>query len=532
MKLGQLFVQNIMKDFEEIPNSNGMKFLRDVVDLETAITDNVVLRNITEDYWRAVIDTAQSNRVCASGTPGIGKTITTCILIRLLLQERKTVIYNVRTKQENAVMYVFTPSNDSDSNLIGVSIMEARKFNQFDEKYESTYYVVDPGKTKDDCDLSLIFLGKVIIVASLDDRHWGESEFTKRRRLFMGKFLYFPVWEEWELFHLAPYMKNKICRDEIQRRFVQFGGVPRYIFESDLTDVIDKQKDAITNLSAQTVLTIISTDRSNVQTSASKIPRGILLSYKLHDSSNFTKFYTELASEHICDRIASKYMNVLWSQILSNQRFDPMLFEAYCRQLIHGIERNGTWRFIIREAKAKKKDEAHILEFTTLSTTLQMERVDDILTSAKGNSSCLYYPSSVTNKLIDFIFHQDNTFHMFQATIGATHTANPLHMVEILLLLIKDRHDWLLHDVGYELELSPMFIFYYMVPDFRFSTFATIKVNASLEALSQFAKTKCGDGLGKDTILFRQWTDVVKVYILKVPQPQESNAGRVRASSI
>ena len=77
--------------------------------LETGMTGNVVLRNITESFWLKVIETTEKKRVCALGTPGVGKTTTTCILIRLLLEQNKTVVYRVRKLENNGYVYMFTP---------------------------------------------------------------------------------------------------------------------------------------------------------------------------------------------------------------------------------------------------------------------------------------------------------------------------------------------------------------------------------------------------------------------------------------
>ena len=51
---GQDFVESIMKDYEDIPNSNGMKVLRNAMNLETGKSSNVVIRNITENFWKKV----------------------------------------------------------------------------------------------------------------------------------------------------------------------------------------------------------------------------------------------------------------------------------------------------------------------------------------------------------------------------------------------------------------------------------------------------------------------------------------------
>ena len=145
IKRGQDFVESIMnKDYEDIPNSNGMKVLRNAIVLETGKRIDVVIRSITEDFWQTVIDTTNRSRVGAVGTPGIGKTTSTCILIRLLLQQQKTVVYHVRTKKEDGFVYMFTPTSEGS---VDVKVIQEKDFNILDENINqtSTYYIVDPG---------------------------------------------------------------------------------------------------------------------------------------------------------------------------------------------------------------------------------------------------------------------------------------------------------------------------------------------------------------------------------------------------
>lgn len=68
-----------------------MKVLRDVVSIEGSGRYDVVVRNMTEDFWLEVIENSMKYSICAVGTPGIGRTSKTYVLIRLLLQQNKTV---------------------------------------------------------------------------------------------------------------------------------------------------------------------------------------------------------------------------------------------------------------------------------------------------------------------------------------------------------------------------------------------------------------------------------------------------------
>jgi hypothetical protein len=197
---GEAFVQSINSDYETIPNSKGMYVLRNVVKLETAENYDVLIRSITEKFWRACIDTVDTKnmrlRVCAVGTPGIGKTSTTPILIRMLLKAGKTVVYIVRkTQKEKGWYYEFTPNtasgNSTISTMVYPEISGGVGMTSLDDP--STYYVVDPGETKDSCNPDTDFKAKVIIVSSPDNRHWGDSGFEKLRDSVRGFFMYYPL---------------------------------------------------------------------------------------------------------------------------------------------------------------------------------------------------------------------------------------------------------------------------------------------------------------------------------------------------
>ena len=100
--------------FETLPNPNQeeegapegeMRLWRDIPDLEApqGRPKSIVLRSIVEPFWQSCIDRVEGlfpndrYRVCAIGTPGIGKTFTTPLLLRMLLLKNSTVVYIRRT---------------------------------------------------------------------------------------------------------------------------------------------------------------------------------------------------------------------------------------------------------------------------------------------------------------------------------------------------------------------------------------------------------------------------------------------------
>ena len=107
----------------DIPATNGMNVLCNVTNIESGKSSNVIIRSITENFWLQVIEATKTHRVCALGTPGIGKTTTTCILIRLLLKQNKTVVYRVRGHGEKGFVYMFTPRMGSSEEVVDVRVI-------------------------------------------------------------------------------------------------------------------------------------------------------------------------------------------------------------------------------------------------------------------------------------------------------------------------------------------------------------------------------------------------------------------------
>ncbi len=311
IKRGLELIESIMKDYEDIPGSEEMKMLRNAMILETGESIDVVIRSIIEDFWQTVIEATDHSRVCAVGTPGIGKTSSTCILLRLLLIQQKTVLYRVRTNQ-NGFIYMFTHTSEG---LTDVKVFRENDFDRYDENINqlSTYYIVDPGKTKDDCNLPDDFRGKVIIVASPDERHWGASEFVKRRgRNSGGTRRYLPVWTLPELMEALPVFGTcdgvslGLTKEDIKDRFQRFGGVPRYVFasRSAYEDQLSAQDEALEALSENDAMRLAYKNRSAIQTHSWDLQKGILLSYiRNPKEKGYQNAYAVFSSDFVYDSI-------------------------------------------------------------------------------------------------------------------------------------------------------------------------------------------------------------------------------------
>ena len=232
---GKAFVKSIMEnEYESIPNSDGMSVLRNVVMLEIGKTQDVVLRNTTIPFWQQCLDLVNTSimlhRVAAIGASGIGKTTTTPILIQMLLHQGKTVVYLIRSLVKEGWYYEFVPgpNNSIVTNVYPESIQRDEITSLI---VKSTYYIVDPGSTKDDCNPPSDFVPKVILVPSPYSGHWGGSKFRKMQDGVIGTFKSMPLWTLEELLSAQPILCPDLTVGVVRDMYRLFDGVPHDVFD-------------------------------------------------------------------------------------------------------------------------------------------------------------------------------------------------------------------------------------------------------------------------------------------------------------
>lgn len=452
-EIGQAFIKSIMQDYEDIPESNGMRVLRDVESLEVMDKTDVVVRSITEDFWQSVIDATAEYRVCAVGTPGIGKTTTTCILIRLLLQQGKKVVYRVLGNENDGYVYMFIPpSNTGTSSDVNVNVIEEIDFKYWHAEVnsEDVYYVVDPGKTKKrSCDLNSNYVGKVIIVASPDEGHWGWGEFIKIRRKVKGTFLYFPVWSVDELLSSRDFFDINMDETVIYNRYEEVGGIPRFIFatQEDYDAVLRSQERAINCLTDKQIQLLALNDAYAAHTFGENQPQSIIMVYK-YCGMNFKKFSVEVSSHRVMQLLVTNKMTIFWNLILSGDGIFGnaawQVFEVYCKNLmLGGVSKN------FYDHKYHNGTEW----WMDLTSTLQLGGCSkikgtrqSIIAAAKGkeNEDIVFYSMNPTNKFMDFVYRKKNTIYAFQVTLQKGHSCCPKAFAEVLQEVGNDYH-FLLH---------------------------------------------------------------------------------------
>jgi hypothetical protein len=470
IQLGIAFISAIMKSYEDIPNSFGMKVLRGVPGLESDATIDLVIRNITEDFWKETIRTAETPnkryRVCAVGTPGIGKTSSTPILIRLLLLMQRTVVYHVQTQEKVGWVYEFTPGQATEENPcpVVVNVIPEAGFSYKMKSLKQTkglpnYYIVDPGNTIDNCVPDGFFKGRFILVSSPDDRHWGESQFAKENGATEGTFRYFPLWSLDELLAARPYLNNDISDNEVKQRYNQVGGVPRHVYTTSIDKVLTIQETAINLLTPNQVMAIVKTGWNAVSTFSQPQPRSALMGYGWSGNK-----YTVVNAVPISDRVLEKIFVLrqkeLWEEFEERYNLNPAVsgtyFEAVSRNamLAHPF---STYRKELLGAKNK------FISQVNLGGCCRIDLIPfNLIDAANRTENVLYHPISKQYELVDFVYRKDNLFFAFQVTVRKDkRNANATKLRKFA------------NDVGGPQNLQ----LYYLVPSKTFENFSTNPVN-------------------------------------------------------
>jgi hypothetical protein len=468
------FVASIMSDTADIPGSNGMQVMKNVIELETGKEQDIVIRRITKPFWEECIrllDVRELDyRVCAVGTPGTGKTTSTPFLIRMLLKRGDTVVYHVRTKQLTGWYYEFVPQPD-DSVAINV-YAEITPINDIVSlKKRSTFYIVDPAETKDSCSVGAYFQPKLLIVSSPDEGHWGESEFFKRRHNVVGVVRYFPLWDLQELLVARTYFRvagKQLSEDDVLARFWQVGGVPRHIFESEpeFIAALVRQEQAMTYLTKEQAINIAQKRMDAVGSFAKSQPKSALIGYA--GGPPFSIGEVEIISPLVYEKVFEKFMGDLWDLMLQDDSVGWKGFESYCRKLMAASRPRD---FIRRPCCGKKEngEEYKKESMVQLGGCKRIRLVLDITQAAiNDDPMTLVHSINPSQELIDFIYKDgDGTFHAFQSTVGKTHKAQ-----ENLIQNLRNR-------IG-----NSRLVLYYLIPGNRFYGFVTKPVKPLVDDLT------------------------------------------------
>jgi len=276
---------------------------------------NLILRLDTEDFWNECITQAGIQRVCAVGSPGIGKSITTAFLIKQLLEDQKTVVFLKRTESRDSWYCQFVPTADGSRVTTTLFSEETKPSDIPSLRDPKTYYVVDPEKTKDSCDPSLFVKAKVIINSSPNPMHWGDNEFTKARDSTRGGcFRVYPLWTLPEMRAAAPLVLDTCNPDlaMISQRFYRHGGTARIVFAEDTDTADEAQTRDMGKLTVEQAKSIAMGEMQALDTFSESQPKSSVMGYESKAPYDTRSTTAVLTSEYVTAEISKKYSINNW----------------------------------------------------------------------------------------------------------------------------------------------------------------------------------------------------------------------------
>jgi hypothetical protein len=415
-KSAQAFIKSLMQaEYQDIPNSGGMRVLKNISDLESGESGDIVVRQCTIPFWEECIKVVNTPnmryRVAAIGMPGTGKTTSTPILIRMLLERNMTVVYLVQSEKDDGWYYKFVPDGTGKvttrtfSENIGSSIVTS------DDR--DTYYIVDPGMSKKIDDPPTDFLPKVILVASPHSSRTWYSEFIKRRDTVGGTMRYFPVWTKQELIFAQPILRLDMTSKTVSDRFNMFGGVPAQVFDDDSDDdgQLLAQDSAVRGLTSDEATCIAYEPNFIGVDYFSEFTTIALWAFQLRedDDGSFQKVKSIFVSSLVYRKVSEKFMAQLWDFMLSRGSDGGLVFEDYaCRVMTGGMEMDFKARNCVYQTYS----------FLPLGGCNEMRKDNDPVEAARLMPDILFRPNDSSYPLIDFVYRNaTGHFHAFQATI-------------------------------------------------------------------------------------------------------------------
>jgi hypothetical protein len=455
----------------------GMKMM-DLGDDAAVLVPNqprvIVLRERTMKYWgevSAIVCMEQPQNVVALGSPGTGKSATTPFLIRLLLEARRTVVYQVREK--GASFFLIFRNDGSNYSHFERSLSLRLNFLQDPE----VVLVVEPRGERFPPDIMQIKC-RFVLVCSPNKEHY--------RGLHKGgdhgsaTFLYHPLWTLEELLaarSLIPQNPGKgatgppvyLSAEDVTERHRLFGGCVRNVFcaAEKVSKVLNDQELALPKMDARMFSYILDErDWRKVEIDEASGASSSIVGYECSAPFTVDSLRTVLLSQRVKEEMWYQHLVIVWSAFVTARL--PMeagvAFERYCLMLL-----TNKMTAHARPVPAFPSEDVLAPSDTELVAKARDKIVaKDVCAnvraaSSRAQMSDLAVPSSPNFPLVDALDWDGSKFRGFQCTVSISHGADPSAILTLVDKLFGSGR----RSRGGELHL------YYLVPDCILNDFVT-----------------------------------------------------------
>ena len=498
------FLQAILADpTVMIQTSNEIKAVMNrVPDPYTGKEQNVIIRHEDHSFWQTAIRELEQEhdaptRMVVVGTPGIGKSTTALYAIRLLLLRKRRVVYVHRTPEREDHYIELTPSslennnNNTSAEEVEIEIhpekLSPTEIPSLSQK--STYYIVDPGKTKTTCNPSARVAARVIIVASPDERHWGGASFEKDDQQSLGGFLrYFPMWSLTQLKGASPLLLTTTTVDDNNQQVAElysvFGGIPRYSFapQKRSKQKIKELKRKVDSLTDKQLRDLVTGQLNRHSGFGEDQPGGGIVAFVPLD--DYTDVELKLASTSILEWVRIRFLDAIWTDLAMYPT--PIAWQLLEDYMLYSLMQNRI-QWNVRPCVGKSHVAYAQIQNHTFGPCAEKNLVGDCTASVlNGPNWALFYSSDSSHPLYDMIYRVDTIFFAFQVTLGKSHDVKQQQIDALVQRLEIGTH-------GKELRL------YYAVHEGVFDHFVTKPVSVNYAPGVSVFHLRVVNGLGTTT---------------------------------
>ncbi len=340
-----------------------------------------------------------------TGNPGIGKSSWLNYALVRFLQDGYAVVLE---RAQEGDYFVFRD---------GVCIQRKHQRPDLDDIPEKSVYLFDPDE-QDSCPLkSNVF---TIVASSPQEKHYKAL-----RKLQNSSIRYFPCWSLAELLGSAPL----IDQGKVEERWLQWGGIPRYVFDEDQRKLLGVLKEIVDHVDLELVEK--SRFTAEIPDHQQQSLSHMLVHYVVTEP--YERGELDFASEWIGQQVVEASARRDYSMLVDHyERTRRQEWQgAYCghlwEHLCHSIIPLGKKEGLKLEPLTKGLNGRRILE---KAVTVEKGKLADMTVALQ--KGCYFLPSTSNFPVIDAAVMVGNDVFGFQMTVDSS---DPLKLHETTKLL-------------------------------------------------------------------------------------------------
>ncbi len=448
---------NALLSTEEVEISNGVHR----IEMKYCLQSNekkfmhLFTRQCQRDLWNEVYNYLERNEdshAMITGNPGVGKSRSMSYLLRLLLQKKRTVVYEVR--KDSRVYAFIPPSGHQQSSKYKVWSCSDKTFLPdvcTPLMNSASYRLIDPD-TPAPILCGPYHTSHIVLSASPNRAHF--KEFLKLERTITWCM---PIWKKEELKAIQPYFEIekgvKLTDTEFEARYFDFGGRIRYVYatKQKYDENWGALRNSVRNLKLPRLIKALVDEVIEMTQSDEETP-SILFVYDMmgleKTYSSLTYKYLEIegnvrlliGSERIRQLLCANYWNEIMNTLdphslmySGNATANGRLFELVARvylefamnlDALDAVEKEIVQKLQLPEGKRREfvgTWEEYLVECSKLPTSSNLTTSREIL-----------IPKAINQPVIDMM---DACDRAYQFTVGKKHSVNVKRLEQIIEIL-------------------------------------------------------------------------------------------------